>query len=362
MSYKKFSYNKVKALSAEVFLAYGYTKTESEFIADVITAADLFGIESHGVNRLTLYPNGIDIGRIKTGASVETVFQTPVSAVLDAHDGEGHLASKKAMELAIAMAKERGIGLVAVRNSNHFGIAGYYSRMALREGMMGICMTNTEALIVPTNGRQPMLGTNPIAVSIPAKPVPYNLDMSTSVVPGGKLEVYAKNRKPLPNEWIVDPEGVESRDPDVFLKIRNEKTQGGILPLGGAGELHGGHKGYSLGLLVELLTGNFAGGVNSDGVRRVKNQEKCCHLFGAVDLAVFGDKRQIEKDISDYLQRVRDSDKAKGCTRIYTPGEKEAESEARVRTEGIAINEPTLREIIDLCEKKGIDYKKYLDI
>lgn len=362
MSYRKFSYERVKKLCTEVFLSYGYNREESEFIAEVITTADLFGIESHGVNRLTLYPHGIDIGRIKTSAAVETVYQTPVSAVLDAHDGEGHLASKQAMELAISMAKKHGIGMVTVRNSNHFGIAGYYSRMALQEGMMGICMTNTEALIVPTNGKQPMLGTNPIAVSIPAEPIPYNLDMSTSVVPGGKLEVYAKNQKPLPNEWIVDPDGVESNDPNVFLKIRNEKTQGGILPLGGIGELHGGHKGYSLGLLVELMTGNFAGGVNSDGVRKVKNREKCCHFFGAVDLAMFGDKRKIISDISDYLQRVRNSDKAKGCTRIYTPGEKEAENEKRVRKEGIAMNEPTLKEIIALCEKRGISCKDYLDL
>lgn len=362
MAYRRFPYEKMKALSIEIFRSYGYDAKESELIADVITTADLFGIESHGVNRLNLYPHGIDIGRIKTGVRTEIVYKTAVSAVMDAHDGEGHIASREAMELAIHMAKENGIGMVTVRNSNHFGIAGYYTRMALKEGMMGICMTNTEALIVPTNGKKPMLGTNPIAVSMPAQPIPYNLDMATSVVPGGKLEVYAKNQKPLPGEWLVDPDGVESTDPNVFLKIRKEKETGGILPLGGFGEIHGGHKGFGLGLLVELMTGSFAGGANSDGVRVVKNREKCCHFFAAIDLNIFGDREKIIKEFSEYLMRVRNSEKAQGCSRIYTPGEKEAENEEKVRREGIAVNEPTLKEIVELCEKCGIDPGKYLDI
>lgn len=362
MSYKRFKYDKVKALCEAVFQSYDFTDEEGRFIADVITTADLFGIESHGVNRLILYPHGIDIGRIKLGAKLDVVYETPVSMVIDANDGEGHLAGKMAMEEAIKKAGKTGIGMVTVRNSNHFGIAGYYSRMALKENFMGICMTNAEALVVPTFGKKPMMGTNPIAISMPADPIPFNLDMATSVVPGGKLEVYAKNKKPLYENWIVDHNGNSCTDPQEFLRIRDEKRNGGILPLGGFGEVYGGHKGYGLSLLVELMTGNFSGGANGDGVRRVKNAEKCCHFFAAIDFGIFGNKKSIVKEFSDYLERIRESEKASGYERIYTHGEKEMENAEFVRQNGIAINEPTIQEIINLCGRKNIDYRKYLDI
>lgn len=362
MSYRRFEYEKVKALSEAVFTTYGFTYEESCFITDVIITADLFGIESHGINRLSLYSNGIDIGRIKLGAACEVIYETPVSAVIDANDGEGHLASKIAMELAIDKAKNTGIGMVTVRNSNHFGIAGYYSRMAIKEDFMGICMTNAEALVVPTYGKEPMIGTNPIAISMPANPYPYNLDMSTSVVTGGKLEVYAKNNKPLQKDWIVDKNGNMSIDPHEFIRIRNEKSNGGILPLGGYGEAFGGHKGYGLSLLVELMTGNFSGGANGDNVRKIKNEEKCCHFFGVIDYGIFGDKNSIVKEFSDYLERIRQSEKADGFERIYTHGEKEQENTELVRKKGIAMNEATILEIINLCKRINIDYKRYLDI
>ena len=156
----------------------------------------------------------------------------------------------------------------------------------------------------------------------------------------------------MPEGWTVNEEGNINVDPNISLKIRNEKLLGGILPLGGLGETHGGHKGYGLGLLVELMTGNFSGGVNSDCVRKVPNVEKCCHLFAAIDYGIFGDKKKTEDDFSAYLKRVRESEKAFGCNRIYTHGEKEEENAERVRREGIAINEPTIEEIRKTCEKE----------
>lgn len=360
MSYKHYSVESVTKLARKVFDAYGYRPEESAFIVDVIITADLFGVESHGVNRLALYTYGINIGRIKLNTRPEVVRETAISATIDAKDSEGHLAGKMGMEMAIEKAKKYGVGFVVVRNSNHFGIAGYYSRMALQHNLMGICLTNAEAMIVPTFGKAPMMGTNPIAVAMPAEPIPYYLDMATSVVPGGKLEVYAKNDKPLPPGWIVDREGKTSQDPHEFIAIRNSKSTGGILPLGGEGELFGGHKGYGLALLVELMTGNFAGGENGDRVRRVKDQEKCCHFFGAIDYGMFGDKEGIEKSFSEYLARIRNSPKAEGCDRIYTHGEKAAANAERVRREGIRINEATLKEIEKLSADIGLDYRKYL--
>lgn len=361
MAYRYYPLERMKRLSEAVFLSYGYSAEESAFITDVILAADRAGIESHGVNRLDLYPHGIDIGRIKLHAETTVEFETPISAVLDAHDGDGHLPSKLAMEMAIQKAKTCGIGMVAVRNSNHFGIAGFYSRMALKEGLMGICMTNAEGLVVPTFGKQPMLGTNPIAVSMPAEPIPFHLDMATSVVPGGKLEVYAKNDQEVPHEWIVDSTGHDCTNPHEFNRIRFSKDDGGLLPLGGFGEKHSGHKGFGLALVVELMTANFAHGNNGDRVRCVPDQEKTCHFFAALDLNAFGDRDDIIRSFSDYLQRIRDSRKANGHDRIYIHGEKELESEQRVEAEGIRVNEPTLREIEALCARRGLNIHDFLE-
>ena len=154
---------------------------DSEKVADVILTSDRFGVESHGVNRLTLYPFGIDIGRIKVDAKPEVVEDRLSMAVIDAHDGMGQLAGIQGMQLAIDKAKKDGVGMVSVRNSNHFGIAGYYSMMAAKQGLMGVSMTNAEALVVPTYAREPMFGTNPIAVTIPADPHPFHMDFATSV-------------------------------------------------------------------------------------------------------------------------------------------------------------------------------------
>ena len=360
MSYKYFRVDGVRKMSEMVFQAYGYTEEESKFITDVIIRADLYGVESHGMNRLALYTYGINIGRIKLGVKPEIVKETMTTTTIDAHDGEGHLASKLGMEMAIKKARQCGIGISVVRNSNHFGIAGYYAEMAMKEGLLGICMTNAEAMILPTFGKKPMMGTNPIAVAMPAEPVPYYLDMATSVVPGGKLEVYAKNDKPIPEGWILDQEGNSAVNPHTFIKIRDEKKTGGILPLGGAGETHGGHKGYGLAVMVELMTAALSGGTFGDGVRLVKDREKVSHFFCAIDYGAFGDKDQISKSFSEYLERIRNSEKAAGCDRIYTHGEKAKENETRVMKKGIRMNEATLREIDELAIKIGLDYKKYL--
>ncbi|MDO4549179.1 MAG: Ldh family oxidoreductase [Clostridia bacterium] len=360
MAYKHYQIDGIVKLSQKVFESYGYTPEESAFITDVIVTADLYGVESHGVNRLALYTYGINIGRIKLGVKPEIVKETPVSATIDAHDGEGHIASKLAMELAIEKAKATGIGLCVVRNSNHFGIAGYYARMALKHDLMGLCLTNAEAMIIPTFGKKPMLGTNPIAVAMPAQPVPYYLDMATSVVPGGKLEVYAKNDKPLPQGWILDKDGNACSDSHEFIKIRDSKSTGGILPLGGEGETFGGHKGYGLALLVELMTGTMSGGVHGDMVRLKKNEEKCCHFFCAMDYGMFGDKKAMYDSFSAYLERIRESPKAHGQSRIFTHGEKAAENERRVRKEGIRINDATMDEIKKLSQDINLDYTKYM--
>lgn len=214
MADNRFSYEGMKALSETVFRRYGYSEEEAREITDVLLTADLFGIESHGCQRMTLYTNGITkIGRIKRDRKPEVVRETPVSALIDAHEYIGQVAAMMATRLAIEKAKKTGVGIVCVKNSNHYGIAGYYARMIAQEHLLGVSMTNTEAIMIPTNGRQALLGTNPIAVGMPAEPYPFLFDAATTVVPRGKVEVYAKKGLEIPADWAMDSDGKTSTLP-----------------------------------------------------------------------------------------------------------------------------------------------------
>jgi L-2-hydroxycarboxylate dehydrogenase (NAD+) len=226
--------------------------------------SDLYGIESHGMQRLVRYHKGIEKGMIKIDAEPEVVFETPVSAVIDGHDGMGQLIGYKAMNIAINKAKENGVGIVSVRNSNHYGIAGYYAKLACDEGLIGLSFTNSEAIMVPTFGRLAMLGSNPIACAMPADPYDFFFDASTTVVTRGKLEMYNKMKKPLPEGWALDKNGHDSVDaPDVLANII-AKNGGGIMPLGGSGELTGSHKGYGFGMICEIFTSILSLGMTSN--------------------------------------------------------------------------------------------------
>ena len=360
MAHVKIQYDVMDAFCMDVFQRFGFTKEESRIISDVLLLSDVYGIESHGAQRLVRYHKGIASGMIKVHAKPEIVFETPVSAVVDGHDGMGQLIGHFAMDLAIKKAKEIGMAIVTVRDSNHFGIAGYYAKMAADQGLLGISMTNTEALVVPTFGKQPMMGTNPIAVSMPGTPHPFHLDMATSVVPAGKMEVYAKAGKTLPGDWLMNSDGSPSYDPNDFLRIRATKSLGGIFPVGGEGETNSGHKGYGLSLLVELFCGILSGGRTSNEVRVVPNVDKVCHFFMAVDYSIFGDKEQMEKRFSQYLEDIRNSALADGQTRIYTHGDKAYAHMARVAEEGVKVNDKTYDEIVKICQDLGIDPAEYL--
>ena len=360
MGYRYFDDQRLWDLTVEVFTRNGYSRSDCEDIANVLLASDRMGIESHGVQRMKLYTHSLEIGRIKRGAKSEIVRETPVSAVIDAHDAIGQPVSVAAMQMAIDKAKKAGVGIVVVRDSNHYGIAGYYAKMAADQGLLGISMTNTEALVVPTFGKQPMMGTNPIAVSMPGTPHPFHLDMATSVVPAGKMEVYAKAGKTLPGDWLMNSDGSPSYDPNDFLRIRATKSLGGIFPDGGEGETNSGHKGYGLSLLVELFCGILSGGRTSNEVRVVPNVDKVCHFFMAVDYSIFGDKEQMEKRFSQYLEDIRNSALADGQTRIYTHGDKAYAHMARVAEEGVKVNDKTYDEIVKICQDLGIDPAEYL--
>ena len=359
MAYKNLNYPKVRSLCNEVFQKYGFSEEQSKNITDVLLMADLYGIESHGIQRLIRYHNAMKDGEVMVNAKPEIVHETPISARIDAKKAMGQIVSTDAMNLAIEKAKKTGIGMVTVSHSNHYGIAGYYAKMAADNDLIGVCMTNTEAIMVPTFGRQAMLGTNPIAVAMPADPTTYLFDAATTVVPRGKLEVYNKKEMPIPIGWTLDEKGLDCDVPKEVLYNIINKLGGGILPLGGSGESNSGYKGFGFGMICELFTSIMAGGATSNhAVENGKNE--ISHCFWAIDYGIFGKKDEIKKNFSVLLDEIRNSNKAEGQSRIFIHGEKELESYDHKVEEGIPVNEKTYKEMKDIASSLSVDYVKYI--
>lgn len=336
------------------FAHEGFGKADAETIADVLMQADLFGIESHGAQRMMYYHQNIASGSVNVHAQMEIVRETPVSVLLDAHFAMGQLAGVRAMQMAIDKAKKTGVGIACVRNSSHYGIAGYYTLMAQKEGLCAFSMTNTGPIMVPTFGREMMLGTNPIAFCMPADPYPFWFDASTTVVTLGKVEVHAKREKPMPEGWTINAQGAIETDAGKMNRSILAGDMGGILPLGGAGETHSGHKGYGLAIMVEALTGVLAQGLMSPEMQGAHG-DHTSHFFLAFDPGMFGDSEAIRAQMSRYLDMLRNSEKLPGESRIYTPGEKAFESMARRRKAGIPVEEKTLSELRKIAEELGIE-------
>jgi len=231
--------------------------------------------------------------------------------------------------------------------------------MACDEGLIGFAVTNSEAIMVPTFSRLAMLGSNPIAISMPAKPYPFFFDASTTVVTRGKLEVYNKNGKPLPEGWALDKNGKGSSDAADVLKNIVAKNGGGIMPLGGEFEQSGGHKGYGYGMICEIFSSILSMGITSNHTH-IGGKGGTCHGFCAIDPKIFGDPCKIEEHLSTFLQELRDAPKAEGATRIYTHGEKEIIAYADRMENGIDVNVNTVIEMVDFCKFVGLDVEEYL--
>ena len=358
MAYINYSRELLDKFCMDAFQKFGFTKEESRIISDVLIMSDDFGIESHGMQRLVRYHKGIEGGLIKVDAKPEVVFETPISAVIDGHSGMGQLLGHEAMKLAIEKAKTSGVGIVTVRNSNHYGIAGYYARLAMDEGLIGFSCTNSEAIMVPTFGKKAMLGSNPIAFSAPAEPYPFFFDASTTVVTRGKLEMYNKMGKPLPEGWALNKDGHDSTDAPDVLKNIVAKNGGGIMPLGGSNEVSGSHKGYGYGMICEFFCSVLSQGLTSNFVNQ-GGKSGTCHSFVAINPAYFGNPEDIEKHFSKFLQELRESPKAEGQPRIYTHGEKEVAAVADRLANGVPVNVNTVKEMVEFAKFVGIDPKAY---
>lgn len=358
MSYVRWSFETLLRFSLDTFRNFGFKEEESRIITDVLLLSDLYGIESHGIQRMVRYYRGIKKGMIDVFAKPEVTFETPVSAVIDGHDGMGQLIGHMGMTLAVKKAAQSGIGIVTARNSNHYGIAGYYAKMACDKGFIGFSFTNSEAIMVPTNGRMAMLGSNPIACAMPADPFPFFFDASTTVVTRGKLEIYNKAGKALPTGWALDKNGQPSTDAPDVLKNIVEKNGGGIMPLGGSEETLGSHKGYGYGMLCEIFTSILSSGLTSN--RTMQGYKGgICHGFAAIDPALFGDAARIKSALSLFLQELRDSPKAEEKKRIFTHGEKEIEAMEEMMKNGIPVNENTMVELLDMCQFLEMNFSVY---
>lgn len=361
MAYINLNVDALRKYCEDIFCKRGYSVEDSKAITDVLLTADLYGIESHGVQRLIRYHLAIEEGSIVPDVKPEIIHETPVSAVIDAPRSMGQVVAKKAMEMAIEKAKKTGFGVVCVRGSNHYGIAGYYTQMAADADMIGISMTNTEAIAIPTYGKKAMLGTSPIAVAMPADPVDFWYDAATTVITRGKLEVYRKKELPLPQGWVADENGADCDDANRVLKNIIGKLGGGIFPLGGFGEETGSHKGYGLGIIVELFTAIATGGTTSPHVKNSGNADTSFCLM-AIDYGIFGDKKEMKARMSNLLQELRESPKADGHDRIFTHGEKEVESKAQKLIDGVPVNEKTLQELKDIGASQGLNFDDYFTL
>jgi LDH2 family malate/lactate/ureidoglycolate dehydrogenase len=274
----------------------------------------------------------------------------------------GQLISLFAMNKAIEKAKQVGMAFVTVRNSNHYGIAGYYTKMACDQGLIGICTTNSESIMVHTGSKEAILGSNPIAFAMPADPYPFWFDAATTVVPKGKLEVYYKADKELCDGWAIDDDGTVCHDAQKVLNcIDGKRGAGGILPVGGAYEASGSHKGYGFSMICELLCSiTSCGATSNHHVRANGVGAGTCHAFIVIDPKIFGDPNEIRAHLSTFLQELRDAKRIREDIPIYTHGEKEAHAIERHRREGIDVDISTVAEMINICKYLGMDSVDYL--
>ena len=328
-----------------VFEKMGVPTEDARLCADVLLESDRRGIESHGCNRFKpIYIDRIKSGILNPVTKIDILKETPTTAVLDANDGMGMVASKKAMDMCIEKAHKYGMGMVAVRNSSHYGIAGYWTGLAAKENMIGISGTNARPSVAPTFGVENMLGTNPLTFSMPTdEPFPFTLDCATSVIQNGKIEYYARINHDTPKGLVISREGEELTDSaEILKKIRSQ--QAALAPLGGFGETTGGYKGYGYSTVVEILSAALQSGLFLKALDGKDEEGKIRpyhlgHFFIAIDTEAFMGAEAFKKTCGDILRDLRGSEKAPGQERIYTAGEKEYDVWMYRKDKGVPVTE-----------------------
>jgi L-2-hydroxycarboxylate dehydrogenase (NAD+) len=351
------TYEELLSYTKKVLEKLGYPKEQAEVTAWALVEADARGVPSHGVGRLPFYETNIKAGFVFPDAKLEVVHETPLSLVVDGHNGIGPYLAKYTMTKAIEKAKKVGAGFGALRNSSHYGMAALWAEMAPAEGFIGMSFTNTRICSVVTYGRQRILGTNPICFAIPTSgKTHFVLDMATTTTAHGKVEVYERRKKTMPIGWVVDENGNDTSDTMEFQKLyRSTDPNGGHLFLGGAGEELGGHKGYGLGLFVDLMCAGMSMGAWSKETFSKTEGCKVSSFFAAIRTDLFGDSKEIANHVEEILEGVRKSNKAAGHNRIYIHGEKEMEMLAVSKVDGISLDEVEWKMLAGYAEKFGYE-------
>jgi LDH2 family malate/lactate/ureidoglycolate dehydrogenase len=344
----------------DVFIKMGCSETDATKIAAVFLAAELRGLPSHGMIRIKDYYQLWKANRINVKPNIRVVHETPSTAVIDGDGAVGMVAATRSMEIAIEKAGKVGTGWVSTRNSNHYGIAGYYAMMALQHDMIGMSMTNANPLVAPTFSVSPMLGTNPIAVAIPAgKQQPFVADFATTPIARGKLAVAEKKGEKVPHGFVQDKNGKPSDDPAIL------KSGGSMLTLGGD-YVHGSHKGFCLSSIVDIFSAVFSGAnfgpfvppsVAYLPVLEKKVGEGTGHFFGAMRIDAFQDASVFKAAMDEWITTFRNAKPAQGHEKVIIPGDPERDKEIKIRAEGISVLPAIAKEMKEIADELGIEFR-----
>lgn len=356
------SWELVGNFMVDAFQAAGVPKEDAEICADVLMESDRRGIESHGVNRFKpIYIDRINAGILNTTTNYEIIKETPTTMVADAHDGMGMVASYKMMKSLIEKAKTYGLAMGAIRNSSHYGIAGYWATMASKEGLLGITGTNARPSTAPTFGVENMMGTNPLTFAFPTdEEFPFVLDCATSTVQRGKIEYYAREGKPTPAGMVIGQDGSAMTDSREILDALVAGTAA-LAPLGGIGEEMAGYKGYGYAAVVEILSAALAGNVFMKNITNVaadgsKQPISLGHFFLVINPDFFLGGEAFRKTAGDICRALRASKKAPGQERIYTAGEKEWDVWQVRRDKGVPMGEGVQKDFMAVRDMYGLPY------
>ena len=349
-SYIRVDAERLRKFISLVFQRLGVSKEDSKIVADVLVTANLFGFDSHGVQKLRRYVDFIRNGLIKAKFQIKIVREGDVYAVIDGDSGLGHVVAYRSMEIAINKALKHGIGVVGVRNSDHFGIAGYYALMAVKKNMIGIVLTNTRPLVAYTNTIGKGIGTNPIAIGAPTRnPPPYLFDCATSIVSVGKIQVLAKEGKKMPFKWGIDTRGELTDDPEIVLR------EGALLPLGGLGEALGGHKGSGLSLSIDILCGILTGAGWGPHITYKRRPINIGHFMAAINIEKFISLQEFLNRMEELRAYIKSLPKHPKANRIWIPGEKSWLTMQTRLKKGIPIHKAIMKDIEKIAKELDLE-------
>ncbi|NEU32355.1 Ldh family oxidoreductase [bacterium LRH843] len=338
----KVQVQRLKDYCEQILIKANLRQEEAQAVADNLVDANVMGVDSHGVTRLADYLSRLEEGIIESETNLVVEKETTTTALFNANNGWGQYASRKAMEMAIEKAKMHGCAIVGVKNSNHYGTASYYTRMAAEAGCLGIAMSNASPLMVSWGAKSPTLGTNPLSIAVPTNQHPAILDMATSTVARGKINLAAKNGKDIPEGWAINEEGEPTTDAQEALK-------GFLLPFGA--------KGSGLAMMIDIMTGVMTGALFGESIPRMYDDpqpQQLGHLFIIFDIGAFMDINEFKDRMDDRIKQTIESPPSKGFDQVFMPGDIEQSIRSKRLQEGIPLSSAIYKELQQLGEKYGV--------